>query len=166
MFIGLSKWEFKSCLPQARAVSSPVWKYQLVRTPPGPACSHSLSAKTFHSEGTSLAGWNSSFYNAGGQRCQTRSEFHLQIHLHGEEFDDWLTYFSWESWRSCSTFAYFLLALSTLLLSWGALEQVGFDTKKLFASCTLDVFSGSILLTLAAMSWRWQRHIVKLPCAV
>lgn len=63
-------------------------------------------------------------------------------------------YFSWEHWRSCSILLYFLLASSTLLWSWGALAQFGFETKKLFASCTLEDFSGSILLTAVAISWK------------
>lgn len=65
-----------------------------------------------------------------------------------------VTYFSWEHWRSCSTLVYFLLAWSTLLCSWGALVQVGLETKNFCASCTLEDFSGSIFLTAAAMSCR------------
>lgn len=69
-------------------------------------------------------------------------------------------YFSWEPWRSCSILVYFLVTSSTLLWSWGALAQVGFETKKLFASCILEVFPGSILLTAAAMSWGEKSGVV------
>lgn len=146
-----------SVLQRAHAEPYPERPGQRERLLLSPACFRKARAGFYTPVSSSPACWSSEVYRNKWERTfypLFRWSFVFLACVCRKKTKQKGTYLSSVHFSSCWTLLYLLRVVSTLAESCGALAHLGLDLRNVSASWSLEVFSGSIVRTMEAMSYK------------